>query len=436
MSINPTIADISELDVYLVGGAVRDQLLKRSIKDHDYLVIGATVKQMLSLGFNQVGKDFPVFLHPKTKQEYALARTERKQGQGYTGFACYAEPDVTIEQDLLRRDLTVNAMAKSPNGEIIDPYNGQQDLENRVLRHVSDAFIEDPLRVLRVARFAARYHSYGFTIAPETLELMTNISKSGELSALSAERVWQEMQRSLSEDTDSEDKLEQSNPEIFFQVLHQCQALKMIWPELDALWGVPNPALWHPEICSGVHTMMVLHQAVILTKDNANKTAIRFAALCHDLGKGLTVSENWPSHRGHEMAGLPLVEKIAKQLKVPTYCKQLALKVCEHHLHCHKAFQLKPSTILRIFDQLDVWRKPQEFEDFLIACKSDFLGRLGFEIRPYPQEQYLKDAMLSAFQVNAKSFIEQGLQGIAIKEAMAKARLNAIRTVKVQYKID
>ena len=434
--INTTITDISELDVYLVGGAVRDQLLNRAVKDHDYLVIGATVKQMLSLGFNQVGKDFPVFLHPTTKQEYALARTERKQGQGYTGFACYAEPDVTIEQDLLRRDLTVNAMAKSRHGEIIDPYNGQQDLENRVLRHVSDAFIEDPLRVLRVARFAARYHNYGFTIAPETLELMTKISESGELSALSAERVWQEMQRSLSDDTDSEDKLEQSNPEVFFQVLHQCQALKMIWPELDMLWGVPNPAQWHPEICSGAHTMMVLHQAVLLTKDNANKTAIRFAALCHDLGKGLTTSENWPSHRGHEKAGLPLVEKIAKQLKVPAYCKQLALKVCEHHLHCHKAFQLKASTILRIFDQLNVWRKPQEFEDFLIACKSDFLGRLGFDNRPYPQEQYLKDAMLSAFKINAKSFVEQGLQGIAIKEAMAKARLNAIRTVKEEYKID
>ena len=428
---NTSISNIAELDVYLVGGAVRDELLNRASKDHDYLVVGATVEQMLSLGFNLVGKDFPVFLHPKTKQEYALARTERKQGQGYTGFACYAEPDVTIEQDLLRRDLTVNAMAKSRKGEIIDPYNGQQDLENRVLRHVSDAFVEDPLRVLRVARFAARYHHDGFTIAPETLELMTKISESGELSTLSAERVWQEMYRSL-----SEDDIEPSHPEIFFQVLHQCQALKAIWPELDVLWGVPNPAQWHPEICSGVHTMMVLQQAVLLTRNNTNKTAIRFATLCHDLGKGLTDNDNWPSHRGHEKAGLPLVEKISKQLKVPTYCQQLALKVCEHHLHCHKAFQLKPSTILRIFDQLDVWRKPQEFDDFLVACKSDFLGRLGFENRPYPQEQYLKDAMLSALQIKAKSFVEQGLHGIAIKEAMAKARLQAITKVKAQYQID
>ncbi len=436
LSINTTIENIPELDVYLVGGAVRDQLLNRAVKDHDYLVIGATVDKMLSLGFSQVGKDFPVFLHPKTKQEYALARTERKQGQGYTGFSCYAEPDVTIEQDLLRRDLTVNAMAMTSEGKIIDPHHGQQDLEKRILRHVSDAFIEDPLRVLRVARFAARYHCYGFTIAPETLELMTKISESGELSTLSAERVWQEMQRALAEDDDSNNKLTQASPEIFFQILHQCQALKALWPELDALWNVPNPVQWHPEICSGVHTMMVLQQAVLLTKAHDNKAAIRFAALCHDLGKGLTASEHWPSHRGHEKAGLPLVEKIAKQLRIPTYYKQLALKVCEHHLHCHKAFQLKTSTILKLFDQLDVWRKPTEFEDFLIACKSDFLGRLGFESRPYPQEQFLKEAMLASCQVNAKSFVEQGLKGIAIKTAMAKARLTAIEKVKKEYQID
>jgi len=234
------------------------------------------------------------------------------------------------------------------------------------------------------------------------------------------------MQRSLNE----------QHPDVFFQILHQCQALKAIWPELDILWGVPNPAQWHPEICSGDHSMMVLQQAVLLTKDNENKTAIRFAALCHDLGKGLTDNAHWPSHKGHEKAGLPLVERISKQLKVPIYCKQLALKVCEHHLHCHKAFQLKPSTLLKIFNQLDVWRKPQEFEDFIIACKSDFLGRLGFENRPYPQEQYLKDAMLSARKINAKGFVEQGMKGVAIKEAMAKARLTAINKVKEQYTIE
>jgi tRNA nucleotidyltransferase (CCA-adding enzyme) len=429
--------DTSTLDIYLVGGAVRDKLLNRVVKDKDYLVVGATVEKMLSLGFNQVGKDFPVFLHPKTKQEYALARTERKQGQGYTGFDCYSAPDVTIEQDLLRRDLTVNAMAMDSHGTIIDPFNGQTDLKNRVLRHVSDAFIEDPLRVLRVARFAARYHNDGFVIADETLKLMTHISTSGELATLSAERVWQEMQRALSEENAEGDETgNKQHPEIFFQVLHQCQALKALWPELDALWGVPNPPQWHPEICSGDHTMMVLHQAVLLTANNKNKTAIRFAALCHDLGNSLTTSDLWPSHRGHEKSGLPLVEKIAKQLKVPTYCKQLALRVCEHHLHCHKAFQLKASTLLRIFNQLDVWRKPNEFDDFIIACKSDFLGRLGFENKPYPQEQYLQNAVKAATKVNAKIFVEQGLKGVAIKEAVAQARLLAIQEVKQQYQVD
>ena len=426
MTTCSNIPNISTLDVYLVGGAVRDTLLNRPIKDHDYLVVGTTVEKMLSLGFHQVGKDFPVFLHPTTKDEYALARTERKQGQGYTGFACYAEPDVTIEQDLVRRDLTVNAMAQNQQGEIIDPYNGQQDLDNRILRHVSDAFIEDPLRVLRVARFAARYHDMGFTIADETMCLMQKISESGELKSLSAERVWQEMQRSLAEE----------HPEVFFKVLRESNALSELWPDLDNLWGIPNPVKWHPEICSGVHTMMVLEQAVLLTKDHKNKTAIRFAALCHDLGKGLTENSLWPSHRGHEKAGLPLVEKIAKQLRVPVYYKQLALKVCEHHLHCHKAFQLKESTLLRIFDQLDVWRKPDEFDDFLIACKSDFLGRLNFEDRPYPQEQYLKEAMLAALSVTAKSFVALGLQGIAIKEAMANERITVIKAIKEKYKLD
>lgn len=430
----------STLDIYLVGGAVRDKLLNRKVKDKDYLVVGATVEQMLSLGFTQVGKDFPVFLHPKTKQEYALARTERKQGQGYTGFDCYAAPDVTIEQDLLRRDLTVNAMAMSEDGIIVDPYNGQQDLHDKVLRHVSNAFIEDPLRVLRVARFAARYHNEGFIIADETLALMTKISESGELATLRAERVWQEMQRALCEESEAENGTNgntvKQHPEVFFQVLHKCKALKVIWPELDILWGIPNPPQWHPEICSGDHTMMVLQQAVLLTSNSKNKTAIRFAALCHDLGKGLTASEDWPSHRGHEKSGLPLVEKISTQLKVPTYCKQLALKVCEHHLHCHKAFQLKASTLLRIFNQLDVWRKPQEFDDFIIACKSDFRGRLGFENKPYPQEQYLKDCAQAATKVNAKAFVEQGLKGIAIKEAIAAARLEAIKEVKQQYQVE
>jgi len=437
------------LNSYLVGGAVRDQLLNRAVKDKDYLVVGSSIEQMLNLGFVQVGKDFPVFLHPKTKAEYALARTERKQGQGYTGFTCYFDPDVTIEEDLKRRDLTVNAMAMDDDGQIIDPYNGQKDLTDRILRHVSDAFIEDPLRVLRVARFAARYHKYGFTIADETLALMQTISQSGELKSLTPERVWQEMQLSLADGGANSD-INSGNPEVFFQVLQQCGALEELWPELAVLWGIPNPALWHPEICSGVHTMMVLQQSVLLTQaffedsaegsvddksDNKSdsKTAIRFAALCHDLGKGITSDHLWPSHKGHEKAGLPLVEKICKQLKVPSHYKQLALKVCEFHLHCHKAFELKASTILKMFDQLDIWRKPQEFDYFLIACKSDFLGRLGFENRPYPQEQYLQAAAKAAREVTAKSFVEQGLKGLAIKEAMAEARLKVILEIKAEY---
>lgn len=438
MSISNSASKNSELTTYLVGGAVRDQLLNRAVKDKDYLVVGSSVEQMLELGYQQVGKDFPVFLHPHTKAEYALARTERKQGQGYTGFSCYFAPDVTIEEDLQRRDLTVNAIAMSTSGEIIDPYHGQQDLNDRILRHVSDAFVEDPLRVLRVARFAARYHKYGFTIADETLMLMHKISVSGELKSLTPERVWQEMQLSLA-DGGAKSDINSGNPEVFFQVLQQCGALAELWPELDVLWGIPNPALWHPEICSGIHTMMVLQQAVLLTQADSNlhnaslhenKTAIRFAALCHDLGKGITATHLLPSHKGHEKAGLPLVEKICLQLKVPTNYKQLALKVCEFHLHCHKAFELKASTILKMFNQLDIWRKPAEFDYFLMACKADFLGRLGFNNRPYPQEEYLQAAAKTAQQVNAKSFVEQGLKGLAIKEAMARARLKAIEDVK------
>jgi len=423
--------NIGALNTFLVGGAVRDELLNRHVVERDYLVVGTTPEQMISLGFSQVGKDFPVFLHPKTKEEYALARTERKQGSGYTGFVCYAEPDVTIEEDLIRRDLTVNAMAMEldeyghSNGIIIDPYHGKKDLEARILRHVSDAFIEDPLRVLRVARFSARYHSYGFTIADETMTLMQEISASGELAQLSAERLWKEMQRSLTE----------PHPEVFFKVLRACGALKKMWPELDALWGVPNPPLWHPEICSGIHTMMVLQQAVRLTAelDEQISCQIKFAAVCHDLGKGITEKNLWPSHRGHESYGLPLVEKICLQLKVPTHYKTLALKVCEHHLHCHKAFELKASTLLNIFNQFDVWRKPDEFSAFIIACQSDFNGREKFEELDYPQGRYLHACVIAAKKINAKIFVEQGLKGVKIKEAMYDARLIEIKKIKAEY---
>lgn len=407
---------MQSLNYFLVGGAVRDKLLNREVVDNDYVVVGSTVEEMLRLGFSQVGKDFPVFLHPKTKQEYALARTERKSGSGYTGFECDASSKVTLEEDLLRRDLTINAMAMDENGNIIDPYQGQADIENRVLRHVSTAFIEDPLRVLRVARFAARFHNYGFTIAPDTLALMTKLSESGELLSLSGERVWQEMERSLAD----------KNPEIFFKVLYECQALKSLWPDLHNLWGIPNPERWHPEICSGIHTMMVLKQASLLSK----KTTIRFASVCHDLGKSLTKDEKLPSHPGHETAGLPLIEELCKRLRVPTIHKSLALKVCQFHLHCHKAFELKENTILKLFNQLDVWRKPEEFDDFLLCCQADFTGRLGFENRNYLQKEFLFAAFELLSKVTAKPFVEQGLKGSAIKQAITEKRLAELKVFK------
>lgn len=407
---------MQSLNYFLVGGAVRDKLLNREVVDNDYVVVGSTVEEMLRLGFSQVGKDFPVFLHPKTKQEYALARTERKSGSGYTGFECDASSKVTLEEDLLRRDLTINAMAMDENGNIIDPYQGQADIENRVLRHVSTAFIEDPLRVLRVARFAARFHNYGFTIAPDTLALMTKLSESGELLSLSGERVWQEIERSLADE----------NPEIFFKVLYECQALKSLWPDLHNLWGIPNPERWHPEICSGIHTMMVLKQASLLSK----KTTIRFASVCHDLGKSLTKDEKLPSHPGHETAGLPLIEELCKRLRVPTIHKSLALKVCQFHLHCHKAFELKANTILKLFNQLDVWRKPEEFDDFLLCCQADFTGRLGFENRNYLQKEFLFAAFELLSKVTAKPFVEQGLKGSAIKQAITEKRLAELKVFK------
>ncbi|MEW6990875.1 multifunctional CCA addition/repair protein [Colwelliaceae bacterium 6441] len=410
----------SSLNSYLVGGAVRDKLLGRDIYDNDWVVVGSTIEEMLSLGFSQVGKDFPVFLHPNTKEEYALARTERKQGKGYTGFICNADNNVSLEEDLLRRDLTINAMAMDKSGKIIDPYHGQNDVKHRILRHVSQAFVEDPLRVLRVARFAARFHDFHFTVAPETLNLMINISESGELLTLSAERIWQEMSRSLAE----------KHPEVFFQTLRQCGALPVLWPELDALWGIPNPEKHHPEICSGIHTMMVLQQSVKLS----DKISIRFAALCHDLGKTLTPKATWPKHYGHEKSGLPLIEKICQTLKVPNKIKSFALKVCQFHLHCHRAFELKPQTILTLFNDLDAWRKPEEFTDFLLACQADATGRLGFENQLYPQADFLQALFTKANEVKATEFVKQGIKGVQIKEAMNKQKLSVIEELALQLK--
>ncbi|PKG98839.1 multifunctional CCA addition/repair protein [Paraglaciecola sp. MB-3u-78] len=408
------------MQTYLVGGAVRDKLLGRPIKDRDWVVVGSTPKQMLAQGYQAVGADFPVFLHPNTKEEYALARIERKIGAGYTGFICDASSEVSLEEDLLRRDLTINAMAMDDQGNIIDPYHGQQDLENRLLRHVSDAFVEDPLRVLRVARFAARYYDLGFRIAPETLTLMQTIVANGELTALSAERVWQESARSLLE----------THPEVYFENLRACKALAVWFPELDVLWGIPNPPKWHPEIDTGIHTMMVLQQAVKLS----DKLTVRFAALVHDLGKGLTSSEKWPSHPGHEKLGLEAINTLCDRLKAPNDCRELGLMVSEFHTHVHNAFELKHSTILGMLNRCDVWRKPQRFADCLLTCKADARGRTTFEESEYKNAEYIWQAYEAAAKVDIKAIVAKGYQGKAIKEQTEQQRIGVIQTFKRFYK--
>ncbi|GAC18158.1 multifunctional CCA addition/repair protein [Paraglaciecola arctica] len=408
------------MQTYLVGGAVRDKLLGRPIKDQDWVVVGSTPEQMLAQGYQAVGADFPVFLHPKTKEEYALARIERKIGAGYNGFSCDASSEVTLEEDLLRRDLTINAMAMDDQGNIIDPYNGQQDLKDKLLRHVSAAFVEDPLRVLRVARFAARYHSLGFRIAPETLTLMQTIVANGELTALSAERVWQETARSLLED----------HPEIYFENLRACNALAVWFPELDVLWGIPNPPKWHPEIDTGIHTMMVLQQAVKLS----DKLIVRFAALVHDLGKGLTPPESWPSHRGHEKIGLEAINTLCDRLKAPNDCRELGLMVSEYHTHVHNAFELKASTILGMLNRCDVWRKPQRFADFLLSCKADARGRTTFENCEYKNAEYIWQAYEAAAKVDIKAIVAKGYLGKAIKEQTEQQRISLIQEFKTLYK--
>lgn len=404
------------MQTYLVGGAVRDKLLGRPIKDQDWVVVGSTPEKMLAQGYQTVGADFPVFLHPKTKEEYALARIERKVGVGYTGFSCDASSEVSLEEDLMRRDLTINAMAMDDQGNIIDPYNGQQDLDNKLLRHVSDAFIEDPLRVLRVARFAARYHNLGFRIAPETMALMQTIVESGELIALSAERVWQETARSLME----------THPEVYFENLRSCGALAAWFPELDVLWGIPNPPKWHPEIDTGIHTMMVLQQAVKLS----DKLSVRFAGLVHDLGKGLTPPENWPSHQGHEKLGLEAINTLCDRLKAPNECRELGLMVSQYHTHTHQAFELKASTILGMLNRCDVWRKPQRFADFLLTCKADARGRTTFENNEYKNAEYIWQAYEVAAKVDIKAIVAKGYQGKAIKEKTEQQRISLIQAFK------
>lgn len=401
---------------YLVGGAVRDTLLGYPFHERDWVVVGATPQQMLELGYQQVGKDFPVFLHPQTKEEHALARTERKSGKGYTGFDVYAAPDVTLEQDLLRRDLTINAIAQADDGTLVDPFGGAKDIAAKVLRHVSNAFAEDPLRVLRVARFYARYAHLGFTVADETIALMAQLSE--ELTTLSPERVWQETAKALSEAT----------PQAYFELLKQTGALEVLMPELTCLWGVPQPPKWHPEIDTGVHCMMVLRQAALISE----RLDIRFAALVHDLGKGLTDPALWPAHHGHEHSGLKPIQELCQRLRVPNECRDLALLVCEFHQLVHRAQELKSSTVLKLFDAIDLWRKPERLTAILKCCIADLRGRTGFEQAAYPQAEYLQALAAAALQVNAKSLVAQGLKGEQIKQGMVDARLQAISAAKAE----
>ena len=409
--------------VYLVGGAVRDQLLNLPVKDRDWVIVGATPQTLIDLGYQQVGKDFPVFLHPQSKEEYALARTERKSGQGYTGFICDFSAEITLEQDLIRRDLTINAMAQDLQGNLYDPYHGADDLRQRILRHVSPAFVEDPLRVLRVARFAARYHHLGFTIAPETLQLMQTLTQQGELQHLTAERVWAETEKALNE----------KNPEIYFETLRQVGALAVLFPELDALYGVPNPAKYHPEIDSFVHTMMVLQQATLLSEQvDCHKSAVRFAAICHDLGKAKTPQSNWPHHHGHEKLGIVPTRNLCKRLKVPSYYQQLAELTCEYHTHIHKIVELRPETVVKLFNTFDVWRKPLRFMEFLLVCFADTRGRKGFEHSQYPQQEFALALYQAALKVDIQSIIAAGFEHKAIRDQLNRGRIFAVKQKRAE----
>ncbi|MGK4358200.1 multifunctional CCA addition/repair protein [Ectopseudomonas chengduensis] len=406
------------MQIYKVGGAVRDRLLGRPISEVDWVVVGASAEQMLELGYRPVGADFPVFLHPQTGEEYALARTERKSGRGYGGFTFHASPDVTLEQDLIRRDLTVNAMAEDDQGNLIDPYNGQQDLQARILRHVSPAFAEDPLRVLRVARFAARYAPLGFSVAPETLMLMRELAESGELAHLTAERSWKEISRALME----------PRPDVFVQVLRDCGALAALLPEVDDLFGVPQPQAHHPEIDTGVHVLSVLHQCA----EHDQPLNVRWASLLHDVGKGLTPEDEWPRHIAHEQKGLRLIQAINERCKAPRDCAELAMLVGEFHTHGHRALELRPSTLLELLQRFDVFRRPQRFAEFVAACEMDARGRLGLEQRDYPQAAYLLGAAEAARQVPVKPLVEKGFKGAELGEALNRERLQALKIYKDQ----
>ena len=404
------------MEVYLVGGAVRDRLLGRPVHERDWVVVGASPEELERNGFVPVGREFPVFLHPKTHEEYALARVERKVGLGYRGFTTQFAPDVTLEEDLKRRDLTINAMAETETGEIIDPYGGRRDLEARLLRHVSDAFVEDPVRILRVARFAARYADLGFRVADETVALMKRMTESGEVDALVPERVWQETERALGE----------TRPDVFFETLRSCGALTKIFPEIAALYGIPQPPRWHPEIDTGVHVMLVVRYAARIDAP----VIVRFAALMHDLGKALSPPEKWPSHRGHEEAGVPLIEGLCDRLKVPNSYRELAVLTARHHASVHRAAELRASTLLKLLETVDAFRRPDRFRELLLACESDARGRAGLEDQPYPQADYLQRARDAAAAVTLSEEERQSLKGPFLGERLREKRLAAVTAVK------
>lgn len=408
------------MNIYLVGGAVRDELLGLVVRERDWVVVGARPEELLAQGFKPVGKDFPVFLHPKTGEEYALARTERKTGPGYRGFDTMFSPDVTLEQDLERRDLTINAIARDEaTGQLVDPFNGQRDLQERWLRHVSPAFVEDPVRVLRLARFAARFAPMGFRVAPETMELVREIAARGELDALVPERVWQETQRAL----------EMPAPRQFFEVLREGNALQVIFPEVHALYGVPQPAQWHPEIDTGLHTMMVLDQATQLSSD----PVVRFAALTHDLGKATTPTHELPRHIAHEERGVGIVEEMCDRLRIPNAYRELGVLVSRYHLHMHKITELRPKTVVELLEKLDAFRRPARFEQFLIACEADARGRKGLEERDYPQPEFLRRAREIAAGVTLSEEERADLQGFEIAKRLHDKRKRALKHFKEEY---
>ena len=403
------------MQIYLVGGAVRDELLGIGVKDRDWVVVGSTPEDMAALGYKAVGKEFPVFIHPGSGEEYALARTERKSGPGYKGFVFNTSDDITLEQDLERRDITINAIARDENGDLIDPFNGRNDLENKVIRHVSDAFVEDPLRVLRVARFAAQFD---FLIAAETLALLTEISATDELEALVPERIWVETEKALQTRT----------PRRYFEVLRECNALSVLFPEIERLFGVPQPERYHPEIDCGVHTLMVLDQAANLSAD----PEVRFAALVHDLGKATTPREIWPSHHGHGERGVELIDKLCDRLRIPNRYRELATVVSRYHLNCHRIDELSPKVVVGKLEGLDAFRRPERFDKFLLACEADARGRKGKERQDYPQAGMFRKYREACLSVDTKSLDIKDLKGAQIAERIRLQRIRAVKQVNME----